>query len=90
LKIKKPDFLGESMWDFKHGVRPIQARIVDTAWLQRFQQRKEDVRPGDALRVVVETDAKYGYDGEVVALHHRIIEVKAVIPAQNPNQGGLF
>ncbi len=50
LAVKKPDYLGTSKWDLRHGKRTIQAKIEDEDWLRRFQNRQEDVRPGDALR----------------------------------------
>ena len=47
LAVKKPDYLGDSKWDLRHGKRPISARIEDGAWLRRFQSREVDVRPGN-------------------------------------------
>lgn len=79
LKVKKPDYLGESMWDFKHGDRAIQAKIIDMDWLSDFHLRKYDIRPGDSLRAVLETQIKYGFSGEVIAVHNFIVEVKEII-----------
>lgn len=79
LKVKKPDYLGESMWDFKHGDRAIQAKIIDTNWLKDFHLRKFDIRPGDSLRAIVDTQIKYGFSGEVVAIHNFITEIKEII-----------
>ena len=86
LKVKKPDYLGESMWEFRHGTRTILAKIVDLEWLKSFQNREKDVRPGDSLRAQVETIVSYGYDNEVVGIHHNITEVKNIIPAKSQNQ----
>ena len=33
LAVKKPDYLGDSKWDLRHGKRPISARLEDAAWL---------------------------------------------------------
>lgn len=90
LKVKKPDFLGDSMWDFKHGSRPIPAKILDQVWLKRFQDRLEDVRPGDALRASVEIEAKYGYDREIVATHYRVVKVHTVLKVPLSSSGNLF
>ena len=79
LKVKKPDYLGESMWDFKHGERAIQAKIIDANWLKDFHDRKFDIRPGDSLLAIVETQVKYGFSGEVVAVHNFVIEIKEII-----------
>jgi hypothetical protein len=68
LVVKKPDYLGDSKWDLRHGKRPKSARIEDNAWLKRFQSREVDVRPGDALRCEVQIEHLYGHDNEL--LHH--------------------
>ncbi|OQY72380.1 MAG: hypothetical protein B6D44_10160 [Ignavibacteriales bacterium UTCHB2] len=88
LKVKKPDYLGESMWEFRFGSHPIEAKILDIEWLKGFQKRQNDVRPGDSLRAVVETSVRYGYDSEVVGIHYDIIEVKDIIPLK-PTQEQL-
>ena len=50
LPVKKPDYLGESRWQLRHGPRTIEAKIEHMDWLRCFQNREIDVRPGDALR----------------------------------------
>src|SRR5947209_16866369 len=52
LKVKKPDFLGESRWEFVHETA-IEAKILDREWLDRFQQGLHLILPGDALRALV-------------------------------------
>lgn len=83
LKVKKPDYLGESMWEFYYGY-VIDVKIKHFAWLEKFQQRKVDVRPGDSIRGIVNTIVKYGYDFSVVDTHYELIEVLEIIPAQSP------
>jgi hypothetical protein len=56
LAVKKPDYLGSSKWDLRHGKRTIQAKIEDEDWLRQFQGRGVDVRPGDALRCSVDIE----------------------------------
>ena len=90
LQVKRPDFLGVSMWDFRHADRTIRAKIPDSDWLRRFQNRNELVRPGDAIRADVKIDALYDYDREVVAVHYLIEKVHEVIPAAHPSQDDLF
>jgi hypothetical protein len=85
LAVKRPDYLGESQWEFRHGTHPITAKIHDDEWLKKFQARQIDVRPGDSLRAVVETVVNYGYYNEVVSTHHNVLEIKEVLPA-NPSQ----
>jgi hypothetical protein len=86
LMVKKPDYLGQSQWDFRHGTRPVIAKILDTAWLRQFQTRKVDVRPGDSLRADVEVVVKYGYDNEVVSIQYNIVHIKAVLPGYPEHQ----
>ncbi|HPM77246.1 MAG TPA: hypothetical protein PK961_09155 [bacterium] len=86
LKIKKPDYLGDSRWDFRHGQSIFSAKIVDQIWLRDFQSRKIDVRPGDAIKAEVETETSYGYDGEVVSVKHFITKVLETIVALTEDQ----
>lgn len=90
LKVKRPDYLGQSMWDFKLGDHPIQARISDTNWLTDFQSRKTDVRPGDALRAKVQQTISYGFDAEVIGETWEVVEVLEVITVLPPNQVPLL
>ncbi len=79
LPVKKPDYLGESMWELRHGKRNISARIEHQDWLRRFQQRQVDVRPGDALRCVVAIETLYGFDNELLAERFTVTEVLEVM-----------
>ena len=87
LKVKKPDFLGESQWDFRHGQRAFPAKIRDLDWLQQFQNRQINVQPGDALRVTVTVEVMYGHDGEAIAERYFIDRVLGVVDL--PSQGLL-
>lgn len=82
LVIKKPDYLGVSMWELRHGKTKILAKIEDEKWLARFQRREIDVRPGDALRCRVKQELYYGFDNELIAQKHVITEVEAVLENQ--------
>ena len=66
LIVKKPDYLGSSMWDFRYGQRAISAKIEDNQWLKEFQDQKVDIRPGDALRCEVWIEKLYGHDNELI------------------------
>ena len=79
LAVKKPDYLGTSRWDLRHGKRTIQAKVEDEAWLRRFQQRQIDVRPGDALRCTVKIELLYGHDNELLQERYTILAVKEVL-----------
>ena len=86
LKVKKPDYLGESQWDLRHGTRVISVKIRDYEWLDRFQSRQIDVRPGDSLRAEVEIKLMYGYDNEVVNTQFEIAKVIEVLRTPKPEQ----
>ena len=90
LKVKKPDYLGESMWDFKYEGRSIQGKILDVNWLAKFQNREIDVRPQDALRAKVRIVAHYSYEGEVIDTDYFILEVLEIIPGDTGTQGRLL
>jgi len=79
LAVKRPDYLGHSRWDLRHGKRTIQAKIEDEAWLRRFQQRSVDVRPGDALRCIVRIELLYGHDNELLQERYTVLEVMEVL-----------
>jgi hypothetical protein len=89
LKVKKPDYLGESKWEFIF-TRGIEAKILDAESLLRFQNRLEDVRPGDALRAQVRTEISYGYEGDVIGTSYSILKVIEVIRFSPPSQGRLL
>lgn len=89
LKVKKPDYLGNSMWDFKLGSKLIQAKILHSDWLRRFQEREIDIRPGDSIRCNVKTTAKYGYDFELIANSYEVITVLEILRNNTFNQNEL-
>lgn len=82
LIVKRPDYLGQSKWDFRHGRRQISANIADGEWLRSFQTRKIDVRPGDALRCLVNVEHHYGYDNELISETYMITQVVEVLENQ--------
>ena len=79
LFVKKPDYLGSSMWEFRHGKRSIAAKIEDEKWVQRFQNRGVDVRPGDALRCRVRVELLYGFDNELLEEKHYVEKIHDVL-----------
>jgi hypothetical protein len=86
LKVKKPDYLGTSMWDFKHGSRVVPAKVLDNGWLNQFQSRQIDIRPGDSLRADVKTIVKYGFDMELIGTTYEIIRVLTIIQSRDDEQ----
>lgn len=82
LAVKKPDFLGDSQWEFKHGKKLIKARVADETWIEEFRSRKIDVRPGDALRCVVVVAYDYGYEGELLRERYLVVSVQEKLDNQ--------
>jgi hypothetical protein len=79
LIVRKPDYLGNAKWEFRHGRRSIPMKIEDAEWLHKFQSRGVDVRPGDALHCQVVIENSYGYDNELVRETFTIVKVINVI-----------
>ena len=79
LSVKKPDYLGSSRWEFRHGKRSISAKIEDEKWLMYFQNRGVDVRPGDALKCRVRVELLYGFDNELLEEKHSVEEIHEVL-----------
>ncbi len=86
LKVKKPDYLGDSKWDFKYDNHSIQVKILDYGWIKSFQKRQIDIRPGDSIRAEIVTEVKYGFDNDVVSANYNLIKVQEVIPMLDNNQ----
>lgn len=79
LRVKRPDYLGTAMWEFRHQNRQIYAKVADIGWLEQFQSCAERAPPGSSLRAVVRTEVHYDERGEVVATHYTITKVLGVI-----------
>lgn len=90
LRVKKPDYLGQSMWDLHYEGKTIQVKIVDWSWLHKFHSRQIDLRPGDSLKAKVEVELWLGIDNSIVAEHYTISEVIEVIPSFPSGQQKLF
>lgn len=89
LIVRKPDYLGTTKWQFRHGKRPISASMEDAEWLKRFQARAVDVRPGDGLKCLVDTEFSYSHENELVGENYTIKKVVEVLENQHV-QGTFF
>jgi len=79
LKIKKPDLLGSSKWEFRYEGRTIEAKILDTVWLARFREDGAGVRPGAALRAMVRVEVAYDDQNESLPSDYTILKVLEVL-----------
>ena len=77
--IKKPDFLGDSAWGFKHGNKSVTVKILDQNWLDEFHAGKVIVVPGDSLQVLVRQTSKYNRNGYLISEKLEVIEVINII-----------
>lgn len=84
LVIRKPDMLGTSRWQFKHGKRSFVAPITDQDWLDAFHKGDHPLAPGDALHVRVKHTAKYDDKGTLLDQSEEIVKVIAVIKPDPP------
>ena len=78
LQVKKPDYLGNSKWDFRHNKRVISAKIFDEDWLEEFRNRRLIIYPGDAIRATVRCVVKYSR-GTVISETYEIKKVIRII-----------
>ncbi len=90
LIVKKPDYLGLSKWEFRHGSKSITASMNDKHWLVDFQSRKIDIRPGDALRCRVTLENSYGYDNELIRELYTVTKVEKILVDHTWNQISLL
>lgn len=79
LMVRRPDFLGEAKWEFRYEKKPFSAKLIDEAWLDDFHNGRVDIRPGDALRVVLRETVIYDNNGEVMREEREILTVINII-----------
>lgn len=88
LTIRRPDMIGEAMWQFKHGPVNLSAPILDIEWIARYHNREIDIRPGDALRCYVKFTYLYSPDGALESQRTEIEKIYEVL--QGPRKGVGF
>jgi len=54
LKIKKPDILLRTKWDFYYNDKLISAKIDDDGWLEQLHNREFKIGCGDSIKVILE------------------------------------
>lgn len=90
LKVKKPDYLGFSMWSFKYQGRSIEVKILDDEWLKAFHLKEVSVLPGDSIRALVKEEVLYGYNNEVIHTNYEALKVVDILPAPTQTQRKLL
>ena len=79
LKIKKPDYIADSAWEFKIGRKVIKTKIEDTNWINQFLNKEIKLYPGDSLRCKVFTVEEYDKLGTLVTSKVSITKVLEII-----------
>jgi hypothetical protein len=89
LTIRKPDLLGNTMWQFSHGRSTVSVPIHDEQWLADFHDGKIALHSGDALRCLVRTIFIYDDKGALIDQKFEILKVKEVISGRGGTQLGF-
>lgn len=89
LKIKKPDFLGDSQWEFVHEAA-FEAKVVDSVFLEQFRNNEISLQPGSAVRALVHVEVAYGYEREIISRRRQVVKVFEIIPPPNHDQPPLL
>lgn len=79
LQVRRPDFLGNMQWEFRHGENKIVAKIKDHEWMERFRSHQFNVSPGDSLKVKMHSVLTYGKSSELLDEKNTITEVLDVV-----------
>ena len=79
LTARKPDMIGNTMWQFKHGKANLSAPIKDERWIKEYHDRQVSVLPGDALRCWVRFVYIYDAGGKLTEQKIEIEKVFEVI-----------
>jgi hypothetical protein len=74
------------MWEFRHGTETIHCRIEDDEWIEKFQKRQIDVRPGDSLRVNIESRIAYDKNKSLLSEKKTVKKVLEVIVSESVQQ----
>jgi hypothetical protein len=90
LLVRKPDFLGNSLWEFRHAKTPIMAHIQDEKWLDRFRNGLETILPGSSMVCSVDYRYEYGKDGALLSATHEIATVHRVVHPDGGKQADML
>lgn len=88
--IKKPDYLGDSQWELRYEKRAIRAHIKDIDWLVSFRNRQFEIKPGDALRVIMEVDVVLDDNGRPQEPRYEVVEVLGIVQGSSGTQEPLI
>ena len=78
VKVKRPDFMGDSMWELVLKGHPITAKMADIDWLEAFHEGRVDFRPNDYLRIRLQTETTFRGSFGNPAAHYTVLKVLGV------------
>jgi hypothetical protein len=90
LKVKKPDYLGDSRWAFQRDGHPIDAKMDDTIWLMDFRERRVDLKPGDSLKAKLRAELCFDSDGSALPPRYSVVKVYEIISGNDDSHKMLF
>ncbi len=79
LKVKKPDFLGLSKWEMKHGNKAIMVKISDEKWLRQFHKQEVSLLPGDSIKGLVKISESIDQYGEIVTEEYSFERIDEIL-----------
>jgi hypothetical protein len=88
LLVKKPDMIGKSKWDFIDRGHVINAKMSDSIWVERYQNKAFALSPGDAIDAKVRLTPKQ--DTSASEYSYEIVEVRGVVRSTVVQQPLLF
>lgn len=90
LQIRRPDFLGNMQWEFRHGDDKILAKLGDKEWMKSFRNHEFNVAPGDSLKVRMHSVLTYDKNNEPLSIKNTITKVLSIVPAASVQQQKLL
>ena len=89
--VKKPDYLGNSMWDVIYRNHKESMQMGDIEFLTKFHNNESNaqVHPGDSLEVEIDGAHSIGNNGETIQKRFTIRRVSKVIRNRD-NQKSIF
>lgn len=90
LLIRKPDMLGNSLWEFKHGKTAINAHIEDEDWMTRYRNGLEPLVPGASMLCDVRYEYEYDKAGALLSASHDIVTVHRILAPSGGIQGDFL
>lgn len=79
LKVRRPDFLGDTLWEFRHGEETIKAKVEDKPWLNKYLNGEVAVLPGDSLKVKLNSVSTYDSNQNLMRTKYSITKVINIV-----------